>query len=203
MPLVSQQLKQLLMVAGVERYFQIARCFRDEDQRGDRQPEFTQLDMEMSFVEREDVMQLVEDLFTKLVAELVPQKRLLASPFPRLTYPEAMARFGKDNPDLRYGMELKDITDLAGGSGFKVFDGAVASSGHVRGLNAIGCGDYSRAQIDELTDFVKQYGAKGLAYLAITKDGELRSTFSKFLAPDRLQAIIDRLEGKPAICYSS
>jgi aspartyl-tRNA synthetase len=196
LPQSPQQLKQLLMVAGVERYFQIARCFRDEDQRGDRQPEFTQLDMEMSFVEREDVMQLVEDLFTRLVAELVPQKRLLASPFPRLTYPEAMARFGKDNPDLRYGMELKDITDLAAGSGFKVFDSVAASGGNVRGLNAIGCGDYSRNQIDELTDFVKQYGAKGLAYLAITKDGELRSTFSKFLTPERQQAIINRLEAK-------
>ena len=197
LPQSPQQLKQLLMVAGIERYFQIARCFRDEDQRGDRQPEFTQLDMEMSFVEREDVMQLVEDLFTRLVAELVPHKRLLASPFPRLTYPEAMSRFGKDNPDLRYGMELKDITDLAAGSGFKVFDSAAASGGHVRGLNATGCGDYSRNQIDELTELVKQYGAKGLAYLAITKDGEIRSTFSKFLTPDRQQAIISRLEAKP------
>ena len=197
LPQSPQQLKQLLMVAGVERYFQIARCFRDEDQRGDRQPEFTQLDMEMSFVEREDVMQLVEDLFTRLVAELVPHKRLLASPFPRLTYPEAMSRFGKDNPDLRFGMELKDITDLAAGSGFKVFDSAATSGGHVRGLNATGCGDYSRNQIDELTDFVKQYGAKGLAYLAITKDGEVRSTFSKFITTDRQQAIVSRLEAKP------
>jgi aspartyl-tRNA synthetase len=197
LPQSPQQLKQLLMVAGIERYFQIARCFRDEDQRGDRQPEFTQLDLEMSFVGREDVMQLVEDLFTKLVAEIVPQKRLLASPFPRLTYAEAMARFGKDNPDLRYEMELKDITDLAVGSGFKVFDNAVAAGGHVRGLNASGCGEYSRAQIDELTDFVKLYGAKGLAYLAIGTDGELRSTFTKFLNPDRLQAISDRLGAKP------
>jgi len=128
------------MVAGVERYFQIARCFRDEDQRGDRQPEFTQLDLEMSFVQRDDVMRLAEDLFTKLVAKIVPHKRLFATPFPRLTYQEAMDRFGKDNPDLRYGMELKDITDLAGGSGFKVFDSVVASGGHVRGLNASGCG---------------------------------------------------------------
>jgi aspartyl-tRNA synthetase len=197
LPQSPQQLKQLLMVAGVERYFQIARCFRDEDQRGDRQPEFTQLDIEMSFVEREDVMHLVEDLFTRLVADLVPHKRLFASPFPRLTYPEAMRRFGKDNPDLRYGMELKDITDLAAGSGFKVFDSAAATGGHVRGLNASGCGDYSRNQIDELTDFVKQYGAKGLAYLAMTKEGEMRSTFSKFLSPDRQHAIIDRLEAGP------
>lgn len=197
LPQSPQQLKQLLMVAGIERYFQIARCFRDEDQRGDRQPEFTQLDLEMSFVEREDVMNLVEDLFTKLVAEVVPNKHLFASPFPRLTYTEAMARFGKDNPDLRYGMELKDITDLAAGSGFKVFDSVTAGGGSVRGLNASGCGDYSRAQIDELTDLVKQYGAKGLAYLAIGSDGERRSTFSKFLTEERLQGIIERLDAKP------
>ena len=197
LPQSPQQLKQLLMVAGVERYFQIARCFRDEDQRGDRQPEFTQLDLEMSFVQRDDVMRLAEDLFTKLVAKIVPHKRLFATPFPRLTYQEAMDRFGKDNPDLRYGMELKDITDLAGGSGFKVFDSVVASGGHVRGLNASGCGDYSRAQIDELTEYVKQYGAKGLAYLAIGADGEQRSTFAKFFSPEKIQALQVRLEAKP------
>ena len=197
LPQSPQQLKQLLMVAGVERYFQIARCFRDEDQRGDRQPEFTQLDLEMSFVEREDVLQLVEELFTKMVAEIVPHKRLLASPFPRLTYAEAMSRFGKDNPDLRYGMELKDITDVAAGSGFKVFDAVVADGGHVRGLNASGCGNYSRAQIEELTDYVKQYGAKGLAYLAYSSGGEQRSSFAKFLSPERLQMILERMEAKP------
>jgi aspartyl-tRNA synthetase len=197
LPQSPQQLKQLLMVAGIERYFQIARCFRDEDQRGDRQPEFTQLDLEMSFVHREDVMQLTEDLFTKMVAQIVPHKRLLASPFPRLKYEEAMARFGKDNPDLRFGMELMDVTDLAGGSGFKVFDAAIAGGGHVRGLNASGCGDYSRSQIDELTDYVKQFGARGLAYLAIGSDGEQRSTFSKFFTTDRIQAIIERLQARP------
>jgi len=197
LPQSPQQLKQLLMVAGIERYFQIARCFRDEDQRGDRQPEFTQLDIEMSFVEREDVMNLVEDLFTQLVAKVVPHKRLLATPFPRLTYTEALERFGKDNPDLRYGMELKNITDLAEGCGFKVFESVVASGGHVRGLNAQGLGDYSRAQIDELTEFVKQYGAKGLAYLAISPSGEQRSSFAKFLPPERLQAILERMEAKP------
>ncbi len=197
LPQSPQQLKQLLMVAGVERYFQIARCFRDEDQRGDRQPEFTQLDLEMSFAHRDDVMNLAEDLFTKLVAQVVPHKRLLASPFPRLKYGEAMNRFGKDNPDLRYGMELCDITDLAGGSGFKVFDAAIAAGGHVRGLNASGCGDYSRKQIDELTEYVKQYGAKGLAYLAIGSDGEQRSTFSKFFSAEVLQAIIQRLQAQP------
>jgi aspartyl-tRNA synthetase len=141
LPQSPQQLKQLLMVAGIERYFQIARCFRDEDQRGDRQPEFTQLDLEMSFVEREDIMQLAEDLFTQLATIITPHKRLLASPWPRLTYKEAMERFGKDNPDLRYGMELKDVTDLAAGSGFQVFESTVISGGHVRGLNARGLGD--------------------------------------------------------------
>ena len=197
LPQSPQQLKQLLMVAGIERYFQIARCFRDEDQRGDRQPEFTQLDMEMSFIERDDIMGLVEDMFTKMVAQVVPHKRLFASPFPRLTYSEAMDRFGKDNPDLRFGMELRDITDLAPGTGFKVFEATVASGGHVRGINASGLGDYSRKQIDELTEFVKQFGAKGLAYLAIDSKGEHHSTFAKFLPPETLQKILERFEVKP------
>jgi aspartyl-tRNA synthetase len=197
LPQSPQQLKQMLMVAGFDRYFQIARCFRDEDSRGDRQPEFTQLDLEMSFIERQDVMALTEDLFTNLVAEVVPQKRLLASPWPRLTYQEAMDRFGKDNPDLRYGMELVDISDLASGSGFQVFETTVTSGGQVRGLNAQGLGSYTRKQIDELTEFVKQFGAKGLAYLAITPEGELRSTFAKFLSPDSLEALKSRFEAKP------
>jgi len=196
LPQSPQQLKQLLMVAGVERYFQVARCFRDEDQRGDRQPEFTQLDIEMSFVEREDVMALVEEMFTKLVAKVVPQKRLLSSPWPRLTYQEAMARFGKDNPDIRYGMELKDVTDLAAGSGFQVFEGTAASGGLVRGINASGLGDYSRKQIDELTEFVKKYGAKGLAYYALPTSGEARSSFAKFVKPEVMQAMLERLEAK-------
>ena len=196
LPQSPQQLKQLLMVAGMERYFQIARCFRDEDQRGDRQPEFTQLDLEMSFVEREDVMQLIEGMFTELVEKVVPQKKLYKKPFPRLTYQEAMERFGKDNPDIRFGMELKDIGDLAKESGFKVFDDTIARGGHVRGINANGLGNYSRKEIDELTDYVKQFGAKGLAYLAVTSDGEERSTFSKFLSPERLEAIRSRLQAK-------
>jgi aspartyl-tRNA synthetase len=197
LPQSPQQLKQLLMVAGIERYFQIARCFRDEDQRGDRQPEFTQLDLEMSFVEREDVMRLTEDLFTRLVAEVTPEKRLLESPWPRLSYAEAMARFGKDNPDLRFGLELKDATDLAIGSGFKVFEEVVASGGHVRGLNAKGQAEWSRKQIDELLEFIRPYGAKGLAYLARTAAGELRSSFAKFISPERLQALEARLEMQP------
>jgi aspartyl-tRNA synthetase len=187
----------MLMVAGVERYFQIARCFRDEDQRGDRQPEFTQLDLEMSFVEREDIMRLAEDLFTKLVAELLPHKRLLASPWPRLTYQEAMERFGKDNPDLRFGLELKDLTDLAGGSGFKVFDAVVGEGGHVRGLNLKGGAETSRKQLDELTEYVKKFGAKGLAYHALPKEGEPRSSFARFISPETLLAIEGRMDAEP------
>jgi aspartyl-tRNA synthetase len=197
LPQSPQQLKQLLMVAGIERYFQIARCFRDEDQRGDRQPEFTQLDLELSFVEREDVMRLAEDLFTRLVADIVPHKRLLASPWPRLTYKEAMERFGKDNPDLRYGLELKDITDLAPSSGFKVFEAAAEGGGHVRGLNAKGLGDYTRKQLDELTEFVKGFGAKGLVYLAVVANGEHRSTFVKFLPPEVLETLLKRMQAEP------
>ena len=197
LPQSPQQLKQLLMVAGMERYFQIARCFRDEDQRGDRQPEFTQLDLEMSFVEREDIMQLIEDMFTKMVRELLPGKRLLSSPWPRLSYHEAMQRFGKDNPDLRFGMELKDISDLVPGCGFQVFESAVANGGSVRGINARGLGHYSRRQIDELTEYVTQFGAKGLAYLALTEKGEQRSAFTKYLSEEKVQAIVDRLEAEP------
>jgi aspartyl-tRNA synthetase len=197
LPQSPQQLKQLLMVAGVERYFQIARCFRDEDLRGNRQPEFTQLDLEMSFVEREDVMALVEELFTSLVGKLVPDMHLLAKPWPRLTYAEAMERFGKDSPDIRFGLELKNITDLAQGCGFKVFQSAAASGGHVRGLNAKGCASYSRKDIDGLTAYAASFGAKGLAYLAIDPGGEVRSSFCRFLSPERIQEIRERLEAEP------
>ncbi len=193
LPQSPQQLKQLLMVAGVERYFQIARCFRDEDQRGDRQPEFTQLDIEMSFVEREDVMALLEDMYTKMVTQLVPHKRILQTPWPRLTYQEAMERFGKDNPDIRYGLELVDLTDVAEGSGFGVFSGAVEKGGHVRGINAKGLGTYSRKQIDELTDYVRQYGAKGLAYIIFTPEGEVRSPIAKFFSEAEFEEIKSRM----------
>ena len=193
LPQSPQQLKQLLMVAGFERYFQIARCFRDEDLRADRQAEFTQLDLEMSFVQREDVMDLMEEMYTAMVKELLPHKRIMQTSFPRLTYKEAMARFVKDNPDMRFGMELQDVSDMAKGSGFKVFAEAVANGGHVRGINAKGLGNYSRKEIDELTDYVKQFGAKGLAYLAITPEGEERSTFSKFLNPEGLTALKARM----------
>jgi len=197
LPQSPQQLKQLLMVAGVERYFQIARCFRDEDQRLDRQPEFTQLDLEMSFVEREDVMQLTEDLFTSLVETLFPEKRLLAKPWPRLTYAEAMRRFGKDNPDLRFGMEIVDISDLAVGCGYQVFEKTIAGGGLVRGLKASGLGDYSRKQLDELSAYVQKFGAKGLVYLALTSDGRQRSSFASFLPSEHVQTIIQRFAAQP------
>ena len=196
LPQSPQQLKQMLMVAGVERYFQIARCFRDEDQRGDRQPEFTQLDMEMSFVEREDVMALIEEMFTKMIAEVVPHKTLMQTPWPRITYQEAMERFGKDNPDIRFGLELKSATDLAADSGFGVFENVVAAGGEVRGINAKGLGDYTRKQIDELTALVQDIGAKGLAYIALTSEGELRSSFVKFLSDERKQALLSRMEAE-------
>ncbi len=197
LPQSPQQLKQLLMVAGTERYFQIARCFRDEDQRGDRQPEFTQLDIEMSFVERDDVMQLLEGVYTSLIDELFPDRPVLAKPWPRLTYQESMDRFGSDRPDLRFELELKDISDLAAGSGFKVFEAAVEGGGEVRGINCVGCGGFSRREIDELTEMIKPFGAKGLAYLALQESGDPRSSFAKFLPSDRLDAIIQRLEANP------
>jgi len=197
LPQSPQQLKQMLMVAGVERYFQIARCFRDEDQRGDRQPEFTQLDLEMSFIEREDIMQLIETMFSQMVAEVVPHKRLYKSPWPRMTYEEAMNRFGKDNPDIRYGMELVNITDIALNCGFQLFESVTQSGGVVRGLNAKSLGTYSRKQIDELVEYVKRYGAKGLAYMAITPEGELRSSFAKFLETNTQQLILSRLHAEP------
>ena len=197
LPQSPQQLKQLLMVGGIERYFQIARCFRDEDQRGDRQPEFTQLDIEMSFVDRrEDVMELIETMYTQMVAELVPHKLPLTIPWPRLMFQEALERFGTDHPDLRFGMELKDITDLASGCGFQVFERAVANGGDVRGINAKGLGDYSRQQVDVLTNFVKQFGAKGLAYFAFPPDRQMRSPIAKFFSEETLQAIKTRLEAE-------
>jgi aspartyl-tRNA synthetase len=196
LPQSPQQLKQLLMVGGIERYFQIARCFRDEDQRGDRQPEFTQLDLEMSFVDREDIMGLAEELFTKLVKQIVPDKEIMHIPWPRFSYQEAMTRFGKDNPDIRFGMELIDITNIGEKSGFNVFQIVASSGGRICGIKAEGLGDYSRKQIEELTEFVKQLKAKGLAYLALTSNGEQRSSFAKFLSEDVLEQIKERFELK-------
>jgi aspartyl-tRNA synthetase len=194
LPQSPQQLKQLLMVAGFERYFQIARCFRDEDLRGDRQPEFTQLDLEMSFVEQEDILQLIEEMYTRIVEELT-DKTLLFKPFPRLTYQQAMDRFGKDNPDLRFGMELADVSDLVVDCGFGVFSQTVAAGGQVKGICARGLAGYSRRQIDELSTLAQNHGAKGLAWLAIDEDG-VRSSFAKFLSQETVDALIERLEGQ-------
>jgi aspartyl-tRNA synthetase len=195
LPQSPQQLKQLLMVAGFERYFQIARCFRDEDLRGDRQPEFTQLDLEMSFVEQEDILKLIEEMYTRIVEE-ISDKKLLFKPFPRLSYHEALERFGKDNPDLRFGMELVNVSDLVAGSGYGVFRGTVAEGGQVKGLRAQGLAGYSRKQIDDLTSLVKNHGAQGLAWLAVGEDG-VRSSFARFLSDETVAALIERMEGQP------
>ncbi|MBX7253983.1 MAG: aspartate--tRNA ligase [Candidatus Promineofilum sp.] len=197
LPQSPQQLKQLLMVAGYERYFQIARCFRDEDLRADRQPEFTQLDMEMSFVERDDVLDLIEALMVGMVqaVSLVP---LAHSQFPRLSYAEATERFGTDRPDLRYGMELVDIGDIAGSSAFRVFAENVAAGKRVKAICAPGCATYSRKQLDELEALARGQGAKALAWLAIQPDGgEIRGPIAKFFTVDQLIAITERLEAKP------
>ncbi len=197
LPQSPQQLKQMLMVASVERYFQIARCFRDEDQRGDRQPEFTQMDLEMSFVEREDIMALAEGMFTELAETVTPEKKVMQKPWPRFTYTEAMERFGKDNPDIRFGLELVNVGDLVAECGFGVFEGAIASGGEVRAINAKGLGDYSRKKIDALTSYIKENSkAKGLAYIALTSDGQVRSSFTKFLTEEAQSAILERLEAK-------
>jgi aspartyl-tRNA synthetase len=195
LPQSPQQLKQLLMVAGTDRYYQIARCFRDEDSRGDRQPEFTQLDLEMSFVHRDDVLALVESLFTALVAEVTPHKRLLASPWPKLTYAEAVEKYGTDKPDLRFGLELHDLSDLMAGSGFIVFQTVLKSGGVIKCLVAPGCAEYTRRDVDALTDFCKEQGAKGLATLALTAEG-VKGTAQKFITPAEVDAIQERTGAK-------
>jgi len=197
LPQSPQQLKQLLMVAGYDKYFQIARCFRDEDQRADRQPEFTQLDMEMSFVDREDVLKLIERLFIELAREITPHKRLI-TPFPRLTYAEALDRYGSDKPDLRYGMEFANLGDIVADSQFAVFRGALEAGGQVKGIRAPGAGGYSRKQLDELVELAKQAGAKGLLWAAIPPESdEVRSSFGKQVAPAELAAIVEQMGGRP------
>ena len=187
LPQSPQQLKQLLMVAGFDRYFQIARCFRDEAQRADRQPEFTQLDIEMSFVDEVDVMGLAEDLYRELV-ETHTAKRLLAKPFPRLTYAEAMERFGIDRPDLRFGVELHDVSAALADTGFQAFKGVLAAGGRVKAIVVPGCAAYTRRELDELTEFAKRSGAKGLATIALTEEG-VRSPIAKFLSKYELTAL--------------
>ncbi len=186
LPQSPQQLKQLLMVAGYERYFQIARCFRDEDQRADRQPEFTQLDLEMSFVEREDILRLIEELMIGMVNR-ASQKQIKAIPFPRLSYAEALDKYGTDRPDLRFGLELINLGEVAARSEFRVFSATIAAGGLVKGLRAPGCGDYSRKQTSELEEIAKGEGAKGLAWVALQADHTVRSPIAKFF-PDELMA---------------
>ena len=201
LPQSPQQLKQLLMVAGMERYYQIAKCFRDEDTRADRQPEFTQLDLEMSFVEEEDILQLLEELYSSMVAAIKPEMRVI-KPFPRLTYAEAMERYGTDKPDLRFGLELADLTDIAAQSDFSVFRSAIAEGGKVKGMCAPGCGNYTRSQLDELNKLVQSLGAEGLITMSLgTAGGSLndltikmvKSVAARFLTLDQIKQMALRL----------
>jgi len=197
LPQSPQLFKQLLMCAGYDRYFQIARCFRDEDLRADRQPDFTQMDMEFSFVDEEDIMDVNERLLAYLFKEVLNIDVPL--PIQRMPYAEAMDRFGSDKPDIRFGMELHNITDIVKECGFGVFEQAVAAGGSVRGINVSGQGAMPRKKIDALVDFAKGCGAKGLAYICVNgaEDGSHKSTFAKFLTPEKLEEIIAALEGKP------
>ncbi len=181
LPQSPQQLKQLLMVAGYDRYYQLAHAYRDEDMRGDRQPEHTQVDIEMSFVTEEDVISTVERVVTRVAREVLPQRPLLAEPFPRLTYAEAMSRYGSDKPDIRFDMELVDLADAVRDVDFRVFSEPLAAGGAVFGIVAPGCADYSRKQLDELTDLAKRHGAKGLVHLGVQADGSLHGPAAKFL----------------------
>jgi aspartyl-tRNA synthetase len=194
LPQSPQQLKQLLMVAGYERYFQIARCMRDEDLRGDRQPEFTQLDLEMSFVERDDVLAMVEGLVTGLIPAVTPHKRIF-TPFPRLTYAEAIHRYGSDKPDLRFGMEIIDLTDAVRNSDLKLFSDTLQAGGVIKGILAPGCAAYSRKDLDNLTDIVRAAGGRNLATLAWTSEG-LKGTTAKALKPEEAAEIARLTHGK-------
>jgi aspartyl-tRNA synthetase len=191
LPQSPQQLKQLLMVAGIDRYFQIARCFRDEDLRGDRQPEFTQLDLEMSFVQRDDVLALVEQLYTEMIPAVTPHKKVLSSPWPKFSHREVVERYGSDKPDLRFGMELIDVSDVFAKSEFKVFQSALEGGGMVKCIVAPGCADYSRKEVDALTESAKALGAKGLATLAVTAEG-LKGTAAKFVKPEEAEAVTSK-----------
>lgn len=193
LPQSPQLFKQILMVAGMDRYFQIVRCFRDEDLRADRQPEFTQIDMELSFVDVDDIISLTEEMVARICSEAIGLKPEL--PFPRLSYQEAMDRYGSDKPDTRFGMELADISDVALNCGFKVFSSAAASGGLVKGINAKGCGGFSRKDIDDLTAFASIYKAKGLAYFIVTAEG-VKSPIAKFFGPQEIDTILTRLDAR-------
>ncbi|WP_167955939.1 aspartate--tRNA ligase [Anaerosporobacter faecicola] len=195
LPQSPQLFKQLLMCSGYDRYFQIVKCFRDEDLRADRQPEFTQIDMELSFVDVDDVIAVNERLLQKLFKETIGVDVQL--PIRRMTYAEAMDRFGSDKPDLRFGMELKNVSDVVKGCGFGVFTGALENGGSVRGINAEGQGAMPRKKIDALVEFAKGFGAKGLAYLSINEDGTYKSSFAKFMTEEQLKDLVDAMQGKP------
>ena len=194
LPQSPQQMKQVLMMAGFDKYFQIAKCFRDEDLRADRQPEFTQVDIELSFVDEEDVMAMTEGLTERIMNEVMGIQ--IAKNFPRLTWHEAMERFGSDKPDTRFGMELKDISDLVKGVDFQVFSSALESGGSVRGFNAEGCAALPRKQIDTFVELAKTHKAKGLAWITLPEDGTIKSTISKFFTDDQLRGIADRFAAK-------
>ena len=194
LPQSPQLFKQLLMASGYDRYFQIARCFRDEDLRADRQPEFTQVDMELSFVDEDDVMDVNERLLQKIFKEVLDVDVEL--PIQRMTWQEAMDRFGSDKPDLRFGMELHDVSDVVKGCGFGVFTGALENGGSVRGINAKGQGAMPRKKIDALVKFAKDFGAKGLAYLCINEDGTYKSSFAKFMTEEELDALVKAMDGE-------
>ena len=195
LPQSPQLYKQLLMCSGYDRYFQIARCFRDEDLRADRQPEFTQADMELSFVDVDDVIDVNERLLAYVFKEAIGVEVPL--PIPRMTWQEAMDRFGSDKPDTRFGMELVDVSETVAGCGFGVFTGALENGGSVRGINAKGQGAMPRKKIDKLVSFAKDYGAKGLAYLAVNEDGTYKSSFAKFMTEEELAALVEKMEGEP------
>ena len=195
LPQSPQLFKQLLMCSGYDRYFQLARCYRDEDLRADRQPEFTQIDMELSFVDVDDVIDVNERLLHKLFKEILNVE--IPQPIPRMTWQEAMDRFGSDKPDLRFGMELKNVSDVVKNCEFVVFKGALENGGTVRGINAEGQGHMPRKKIDALVEFAKGYGAKGLAYVAIQEDGSYKSSFAKFMTEEQMQALISAMDGKP------
>ena len=195
LPQSPQLFKQLLMCSGYDRYFQIARCFRDEDLRADRQPEFTQMDMELSFVDVDDVIDVNERLLAKLFKDILGLDIQL--PIQRMTWQEAMDRFGSDKPDLRFGLELKDVSDVVKDCEFGVFTGALANGGTVRGINAEGQGSMPRKKIDALIEYAKTYGAKGLAYIVINEDGSYKSSFAKFMTEEQMNALVAAMNGKP------
>ena len=195
LPQSPQLFKQLLMCSGYDRYFQIAKCFRDEDLRADRQPEFTQIDMELSFVEVDDVIDVNERLLVKLFKEVLDVE--VALPIPRMTWQEAMDRYGSDKPDTRFGMELVDVTEVVKGCDFVVFKGAIENGGTVRGINAKGQGGMPRKKIDKLVDFAKDFGAKGLAYIALQEDGSMKSSFAKFMTEEEMQGLVQAMSGEP------